>query len=102
MVLVFRVSQAKSISSSAMSCARAASSFPVTSTVGPTCFLSAQSLQGLGAVEVAELCHRDAAQRQRRRVLARRDPVQGTPSGSAAASARRAVIRECIGIPTHL
>ena len=33
--------------------------------------------RGFGAREIAELRHRDAAQRQRRRVVAQRDPVQG-------------------------
>ncbi len=37
---------------------------------------AARSQQQLGAREIAELRHRDAAQRQRRRIVAQRDPVQ--------------------------
>ena len=43
--------------------------------------------QLLGAGEIAELRHRDAAQRERRRIVAQRDPLQRA-SGSPAASAR--------------
>jgi NAD(P)-dependent dehydrogenase (short-subunit alcohol dehydrogenase family) len=52
--------------------------------------------------EIAELRHRDASQRQRRRVAAQGDPLQ-CAGGSPAASARApAVISESIGIPSHL
>jgi hypothetical protein len=52
--------------------------------------------------EIAELRHRDAAQRERRRVVAQATRFNA-PSGSPAASARAAaVISESIGIPPHL
>jgi hypothetical protein len=52
--------------------------------------------------EIHELRHRDASQRERRRVFAQVDPLQA-PRESPAASARAAaVISESIGIPPHL
>ncbi len=54
------------------------------------------------AEEQAELRHRDASQRECRRVVAQGEPLQ-CAEGSPAASARAAaVISESIGISSHL
>ena len=63
---------------------------------------AARRSSGLGANEITELRHRDAPQRQRRRIVARAMKFKAR-SGSPAASARAAaVVKESIQIPTHL
>ena len=47
------------------------------------------SQQCLGAAEIAELCHRDAAKRQRRRIVAQGDEVQRVERISRCERARR-------------
>ena len=60
------------------------------------------SQESLCSHEITELRHRDATQRERRRVVAQGDPVQ-CAKGSPAASARAAaVISESIRILSHL
>lgn len=59
------------------------------------------SQQSLGAVEVAELCHRDAAQRQRRRIVAHSDEVQGMERIAHGEARPAALISESIEISSH-
>jgi hypothetical protein len=58
--------------------------------------------QGFRAQEIAELRHGDAAQRQRRRVVAQGDPVQGAERITRRQRARRGRDQRVHGNPATL
>ena len=58
--------------------------------------------QGFRAREIAELRHGDAAQRQRRRIVAQGDAVQGAERITRRQGARRGRDQRVHGIPPHL